>query len=67
MKDLTQNDQDLILTKTLDKLNLDKSKDFFIAVITKENHPNGATEILHNNSTYYVTIQFGDFVCIYLN
>jgi len=66
MKTLTEKDQDIILRKTLKHLRLEYDRTFFIAIITGDTHPEDAIPIIHKSNTFYVRIQYGDFVCIYV-
>lgn len=58
---LTDRQQNQIIKKALGNKN-----NLFIAVITETPHPETAIEVEQNGKKYYVTLQFGDFACIYL-
>jgi len=59
---LTEKQQSKIIKKALGT-----DRGMFIAVIAKEVHPEEATEVVLDGISYYVTLKFGDFACIYLN
>lgn len=59
---LTEKQQNQIIKKALGN-----KKNLFIAVITGTPHPDTAIEVDLGENKYYVTLQFGDFACIYLN
>jgi hypothetical protein len=59
---LTEKQQDKIIKKALGN-----KKNIFIAVITETPQPETAIEVELEGIKYYVTFQFGNFACIYLN
>ena len=60
---MTEKTQQKIINKALGKIN----NQLFIAVITETKHPKDAIKVEHEGKEYFVTLQFGDFACIYLN
>ena len=58
---LTEKQQNQIIKKALGS-----TRELFIAVITVTPHPEDAIEVEQDGNKYYVTLQFGDFACIYL-
>ncbi len=61
---MTEKEQLEIVKKAL---GVKSRRGLFIAVITGTPHPQDSKEVEYNDKIYYVTIQYGDFVCIYLN
>lgn len=59
---ITEKQQNQIIKRALGS-----TRGLFIAVITGTPHPDTATEVELDGVKYWVTLQFGDFACIYLN
>ena len=59
---LTEKQQNQIIKKALGN-----ARGLFIAVIAVTPHPEEAIEVEQEGKKYYVTLQCGDFACIYVN